>query len=120
MKHHKTFFTALMTMVVLSIAAVDADAQRGGRGGPGGGRGSGSSALELLRQDEVKGEVGLTEDQEKALGEMQSGLRDSPEFREIVDRARSADSEEDRRAIFGEMRTVMDKKVNAIIKPEQR
>ena len=120
MKHHKTFFTALMAMVVLSIAAVDADAQRGGRGGPGGGRGAGSSALELLRQDEVKGEVGLTEDQEKALGEMQSGLRDSPEFREIVDRARSADSEEDRRAIFGEMRTVMDKKVNAIIKPEQR
>ena len=126
MKLHKTLFAALMAMAVLSVAALDAAAQRGGgRGGPGGGRGpggpgGGSSALELLRGDEVKTEIGLTEDQEKALGEMQSGLRDSPEFREIMDRARSAGSDEERRAIFGEMRTVMDKKVNAIIKPEQR
>ena len=133
MKLHKNLFTALMAMVVLSVAALDSDAQRGGgRGGPSGGRGGGpgggrgpgggggSSVLELLRGDEVKSEVGLTEDQEKALGEMQSGLRDSPEFREIMDRARSAGSDEERRAIFGEMRTVMDKKVNGIIKPEQR
>ena len=123
MKLHKTLFAALMAMAVLSVAALDAEAQRGGgRGGPGGGRGpgGGSSALELLRGDEVKTEIGLTEDQEKSLGEMQSGLRDSPEFREIMDRARSAGSDEERRAIFGEMRTVMDKKVNAIIKPEQR
>lgn len=124
MKLHKTLSAALMAMTVLSVAALDAEAQRGGgRGGPGGGRGpggGGSSVLELLRGDEVKTEIGLTEDQEKALGEMQSGLRDSPEFREIMDRARSAGSDEERRAIFGEMRTVMDKKVNAIIKPEQR
>jgi type II secretory pathway component GspD/PulD (secretin) len=68
----------------------------------------------------VQGEISLTEDQEKALTEMQSGLRDSPEFQEIMTRARSAGSDEERRAIFGEMRTVMDKKVDAIIKPEQR
>lgn len=126
MKLHKTLFAALIAMTVLSVAALDAEAQRGGgRGGPGGGRGpggggGGSSVLELLRRDEVKGEVGLTEDQEKALTEMQSGLRDSPEFREIMDRSRTARSDEERRAIFGEMRTVMQKKVDAIIRPEQR
>ena len=129
-KLHKTVFAALMAMAALSVVALDAEAQRGGggRGGPGGGRGpgggggpgGGSSALELLRRDEVKGEIGLTEDQEKALGEMQSGLRDSPEFREIMDRVRTAGSDEERRAIFGEMRTVMQKKVDAIIRPEQR
>lgn len=117
MKLHKTLSTSLMAMVILSVAAFDAEAQRG-RGGPGGG--GGSSALELLRRDEVKGEVSLTEDQEKALGEMQSGLRDSPEFQEIMSRVRSAGSDEERRAIFGEMRTVMDQKVDAIIRPEQR
>lgn len=117
----------LMTLAVLLMAAIDAEAQfpRGGRGGPGGGRGpggpgGGSSPLELLRSDEVKSEVGLTEDQERALSEMQAGLRDSPEFRDIMDRARAAGSDEERRAIFGEMRTVMQKKVDAIIKPEQR
>lgn len=129
MKLHKTLSASLMAMVILSVAAFDVEAQPGrggdggrGRGGPGGGRGpgGGSSVLELIRRDEVKSEVGLTEDQEKALSEMQSGLRDSPEFREIMDRARTAGSDEERRAIFGEMRTVMDKKVDAIIKPEQR
>lgn len=125
MKLHKTFSVFLVAMIALSMAGLDANAQRGGRGSFGGGRGfggpgGGSSALELLRRDEVKSEVGLTEDQEKALGEMQLGLRDSPEFREIMDRVRSAGSDEERRAIFGEMRTVMQKKVDAIIRPEQR
>ncbi|NQV23688.1 MAG: hypothetical protein HQ518_04900 [Rhodopirellula sp.] len=127
MRLHKTLSAILMAMVILSAVAFDANAQfsRGGRGGPDGGRGfggpgGGSSPLELLRRDEVKGEVGLTEDQEKALGELQSGLRDSPEFRDIMDRVRTAASDEERRAIFGEMRTVMDKKIDAIIKPDQR
>jgi type II secretory pathway component GspD/PulD (secretin) len=118
MKLHKTLSASLIAVAILSVAAFDAEAQRG-RGGSRG-PGSGSSALELLRRDEVQGEISLTEDQEKALTEMQSGLRDSPEFQEIMTRARSAGSDEERRAIFGEMRTVMDKKVDAIIKPEQR
>jgi type II secretory pathway component GspD/PulD (secretin) len=114
-KLHTTFAASLIAMVILSVAAPDAKAQRG-RGGSGGG----SSPLELLRRDEVKGEVGLTEDQKKALGEMQLGLRDDPDFRSIMERARAAGSDEERRAIFGEMRGVLDKKVDAIIKPEQR
>ena len=130
MKFHKALSAIMMAMAILSVVAIDANAQPGrggggdrGRGGPpGGGRGpgGGSSPLELLGRDEVRGELGLSEDQQKALSEMQSGLRDSPEFREIMDRARSAANDEERRAIFGEMRTVMDKKVDAIIKPEQR
>jgi type II secretory pathway component GspD/PulD (secretin) len=123
-KLHKLLTVSLVTMVMLLVAALDAEAQRG-RGGPGGGRGpggpgGGSSPLELLRRDEVKGEVGLTEEQEKALGEMQLGLRDDPDFRSIMERARAAGSDEERRAIFGEMRGVLDKKVDAIIKPDQR
>jgi type II secretory pathway component GspD/PulD (secretin) len=120
MKFPKALSAFLMAMAVLSVVAFDADAQpgRGGRGGRG--PGGGSSPLELLGRDEVRGELGLTEDQQKAISEMQSGLRDSPEFREIIERSRSAGSDEERRAIFGEMRTVMDKKVDAIIKPEQR
>lgn len=119
---NRPFSISVLTVVVLTVVAFDAEAQfRGGRGGPGrGGPGGGSSVLELLARDEVRGEVGLTEDQQKALGEMQAGLRDSPEFRDIMDRARSAGSDDERRAIFGEMRTVMDKKIDAIIKPEQR
>lgn len=124
MNLRKPVSALLMTLAVLAVAAFDAEAQfsRGGRGGPGGGRGpgGGSSPLELLRRDEVKSEVGLTEDQERALSEMQAGLRDSPEFRDIMDRARAAGSDEERRAIFGEMRTVTQKKVDAIIRPEQR
>ena len=130
MKFHKTLTAILMAMAILSVVAFDANAQPGrggggdrGRGGPpGGGRGpgGGSSPLELLGREEVRGELGLSEDQQKALSEMQSGLRDSSEFRDIMDRARTAASDEERRAIFGEMRTVMDKKVDAIIKPEQR
>jgi hypothetical protein len=79
MKLHKTLSASLIAVAILSVAAFDAEAQRG-RGGSRG-PGSGSSALELLRRDEVQGEISLTEDQEKALTEMQSGLRDSPEFR---------------------------------------
>lgn len=115
-----------MALVALTLVISSAEAQfpRGGRGGPGGGRGpggpgGGSSPLELLRLDDVKEEVGLTSDQEQALAEMQAGLRDSPEFREIMERVRSAGSDEERRAIFGEMRTLMEEKVNAIISPEQ-
>lgn len=127
-KFPKALSAFLMAMAILSVVDSDADAQPGrgggdrGRGGPVGGRGpgGGSSPLELLGRDEVRGELGLTEDQQKSLSEMQSGLRDSPEFREIMERSRSARSDEERRAIFGEMRTVMDKKIDGIIKPEQR
>ena len=124
-KLHKLLSASLVAMTILSLTAFDAAAQfpRGGDSGRGrgpGGPSGGSSPLELLRRDEVKGEVGLTEDQEKALDEVQSGLRDSPEFRDIMDRARTAGSDDERRAIFGEMRSVLDKKVDAIIKPEQR
>jgi type II secretory pathway component GspD/PulD (secretin) len=119
----------LMAMALVSLTAFDANAQfpRGGsdrgRGGPpGGGRGpgGGSSPLELLGRDDVRGELGLTEDQQKAITDLQTGLRDSPEFRDIIDRSRAAANDEERRAIFGEMRTVMEKKIDAIIKPEQR
>ena len=128
-KFSKVLSTLLVVMTLVSLTAFDANAQfsRGGgdrgRGGPpGGGRGpgGGSSPLELLGRDEVRGELGLTEDQQKAIGDLQAGLRDSPEFRDIMDRARSAGSDDERRAIFGEMRTVMDKKLDAIIKPEQK
>jgi type II secretory pathway component GspD/PulD (secretin) len=129
MKFSKAVSAFLMAMALVSLAAFDANAQfpRGGsdrgRGGPpGGGRGpgGGSSPLELLGRDDVRGELGLTEDQQKAISDLQTGLRDSPEFRDIIDRSRAAANDEERRAIFGEMRTVMDKKIDAIIKPEQR
>ena len=68
----------------------------------------------------MRGELGLTEDQQKAITDFHTGLRDSPEFRDIIDRSRAAANDEERRAIFGEMRTVMEKKIDAIIKPEQR
>ncbi|MDA0281808.1 MAG: hypothetical protein O3B86_00510, partial [Planctomycetota bacterium] len=119
MKLDKSLSTSLVTLVLLFAATLDGQAQFGR---PGGGRGSGggSSPLELLQREDVSGEVGLTDEQKKSLAEAQSGLRDSPEMLDIRARADAATNDEVRRAIFGEIRGVVDKKVNGILKPEQR
>ncbi|MCD0457944.1 hypothetical protein LOC72_00555 [Roseiconus lacunae] len=84
----KQISMALLCAAILSMIATDASAQRGGRGGfqgggpggpggrgfggPGGGFG-GSSVLGLLQIDEVKEEIDLLPDQEKAIGKINEG-----------------------------------------------
>lgn len=93
----------------------DATAQPGRGGGRGGGFGG---SLELLRRDDVRVELGLDDAQIEAVSGIQDNIRSSDEFRALFGRMRGA-SDEERQKIFAEMRTLMDEKVNAVLKPAQ-
>lgn len=125
-----TISIVAFSLMLLSAAALDAEAQRpgGGRGGPrGGGRGGGpgggpgrGGALELLGRGDVQGELQLSDDQKQSLQEMQASFRDSDDVRRISDRIRSAESDEERQAALTEMRSLLESKVNSVLNEQQR
>ena len=107
--------------LMLALAVSDAQAQFGGP--PGGGRsrggfGGGGSA-ELLRNEAVQKELGLTPDQISKIEEAQRGMRDNPEIRELFSKMREVSSEE-RGAIFAQVREIMERQTTASISDDQK
>ena len=107
-------------LLVLTVSASNAQAQFGPPGGGrrGGGPGGGGSA-EMLRNELVQKELGLTEDQLQKLEEAQRGMRDNPEIRELFSKMREVPSEE-RGAVFAEIRAVMERQVTSVISEDQK
>ncbi|MHC4877646.1 MAG: secretin N-terminal domain-containing protein [Planctomycetota bacterium] len=107
-------------LFVLTVSASDAQAQFGPPGGGrrGSGPGGGGSA-EMLRNELVQQELGLTGEQIQKLEEAQRSMRDNPEIRELFSKMRQVPSEE-RGAVFAEIRAVMERQVTAVISEDQK
>ena len=117
---NKLVLSVLPLMLALTVS--DAQAQFGGP--PGGGRGSrggfgGGGSAELLRNEAVQKELGLTPDQISKVEEAQRGMRDNPEIRDLFSKMREA-SPEERTAIFTQVREIMERQVAAVISPDQK
>ena len=111
--HNKLVLSVLSLMLALTVS--DAQAQFGPSRG---GRGGGGSA-ELLRDEVVQKELGLTQDQIEKIEAAQRGMRDNPEIRELFSKMREVPSEE-RGAIFAQVREVMERQVTANISDDQK
>ena len=116
---NKLVLSVLPLMLALTLS--DAQAQFGGP--PGGGRsrggfGGGGSA-ELLRNEAVQKELGLTPDQISKIEEAQRGMRDNPEIRDLFSKMREVSSEE-RGAIFAQVREIMERQTTSSISEDQK
>jgi len=110
-----------VVLLALSLVVSDARAQFGPPGGgrSRGGFGGGGGSAELLRDEVVQKELGLTQEQLDKVEEAQRGMRDNPEIRELFSKMREVSAEE-RGAVFAEIRNVMERQVAAAISPEQK
>ncbi|HEX6984802.1 MAG TPA: secretin N-terminal domain-containing protein [Planctomycetaceae bacterium] len=101
---------ARLTLICLTALAATAgafglaDAVAQGRGGNRGG------LLDLLRRDEVRQELGLSDEQQRRLDELQGGARSGRDlFDQYRERLRAAEGEEQQNAIRAEMEAAANK-----------
>ncbi len=114
--HNQLILSVFALLLTLTVS--DAQAQFGPPGGGRGGRGGGGSA-ELLRDEVVQKELGLTQDQIEKIEAAQRGMRDNPEIRELFSKMREVPSEE-RGAVFAQIREVMERQVASNISDDQK
>lgn len=133
----KRFFLSLAVAVIVAASATAAFAQPGGGfGGPGGGfgggfGGGGGGGLDLLRDENVRKDLELVDEQVEKLTEIQGRMREvmgdffrnnAPDFRNMRDL-----SEDERRAQFDSFRTKVEeavapiqKEVDEVLLPHQK
>ncbi|MCA9074554.1 MAG: hypothetical protein KDA93_05940 [Planctomycetaceae bacterium] len=110
--HVRTRLTTETMLVVCFLMASVTDtavAQFGGRGGRGpSGRDGGM--LGTLRDDEVRSEIGITDDQQQKLDELAESMQDRGAFGDLFQRMQNAESDEERSALREEMRAAFDER----------
>jgi len=111
------------TLVAILAAADPVQAQPGrggfGRGGFGGGGFGGGGIGDALSREDVQKEIGLSEEQRQQISSLQTTLRDDPEFQTLMQRMQETPQEE-RMQLFGEIRSLSERRINGLLNPEQQ
>ncbi len=113
MTHSKCTWVAVLTIASIGVLVAEAQAQRRTLFG----QGRGGSPTDLLRREDVREELGISEDQQKQLEEL--GQSQGAAFRELLPRLREAGSDEARQQIMREYRDGINAKVKAIVDENQ-